>query len=256
MLTGRQVERDVLDRVVEAVRGGRVRYHVRFRHPLLRSAIYRSAAQPEHRAVHAALAEATDMVADPDRRAWHRAQAAVGLDEQVAVELESSAGRAQARGGLAAAAAFRERAALLTPDRARRASRLLTAGRAKRDASAFEAAAQLLEAARAGSLDKREIADAERLRGQIAAYRGQNRNAGQLLLGAARLFEPFSIDLARDTYLEALWEIVTWTGDRHDLRRDAARAAPPHSSLLDRWTPCSMRWCCCTPTGSPAPRRR
>ncbi|GAA3938626.1 ATP-binding protein [Actinoplanes auranticolor] len=199
--------------------------HVRFRHPLLRSAIYRSAAQTEQRAVHAVLAEATDVVVDPDRRAWHRAQAAVGLDERIAVELEASAGRAQARGGLAAAAAFRERAALLTPDPGRRASRLLTAARAKRDAEAFAAAAQLLDAARAGPLTPLETAGAERLRGQIAGSLGQNRNAGQLLLGAARLFEPLSADLARETHLEALWEIAMWTGDREGLRRDAALAA-------------------------------
>ncbi|MCM4085098.1 ATP-binding protein [Paractinoplanes hotanensis] len=199
--------------------------HVRFRHPLLRSAVYRSAPQPEQRAVHAALAEATDPVVDPDRRAWHRARAAVGLDEQIAVELDSSAGRAQARGGLAAAAAFRERAALLTPDPARRAGRLLTAARAKHEAGAFASAAQLLDAARAGPLDALGIADVERLLGQIAAAQGQNRNAGQVLLGAARMFEPLSVDLARETYLEALWEIAMWTGDRHGLRRDAALAA-------------------------------
>ncbi|WP_250009028.1 helix-turn-helix transcriptional regulator [Actinoplanes sp. M2I2] len=206
--------------------------HVRFRHPLVRSAVYGSAAPAEQRAVHAALAEATDVVADPDRRAWHRAQAAVGLDEQIAVELESSADRARARGGLAAAAAFHERAALLTPEPARRASRLLSATRAKRDAGAFEAAAQLLEAARAGPLTALEIAGAERLRGQIAGYLNQNRKAGQLLLEAARLFEPLDVDLARETYLEALWEIAMWTGDRHGLRREAAlaaRAAPAAS---------------------------
>ncbi|WP_250032517.1 LuxR family transcriptional regulator [Actinoplanes maris] len=220
---------------------------VRFRHPLLRSAVYRSAAQPEKRVVHAALAEATDTVADPDRRAWHRAGAAIGLDEQIAVELESSAGRAQARGGLAAAAAFHERAALLTPDPARRASRLFTAARAKRDAGAFAAAAQLLTTARAGPLHARENAHVEHLRGQIAANRGQNRDAGQLLLDAARLFEPHSVDLARETYLEALWEIAMWTGDRHGLRQEAALAAlaaPPSSQpsrpvddLLDALAP-------------------
>lgn len=126
---------------------------------------------------------------------------------------------------MAAAAAFRERAALLTPDPARRASRLLIAARAKREAGAFASATNLLEAARAGPLTGLEIADVERLRGQIAATLGQNRNAGQLLLGAARLFEPFDVELARDTYLEALWEIAMWSGNRHDLRRAAARAA-------------------------------
>ncbi|GAA3938516.1 ATP-binding protein [Actinoplanes auranticolor] len=199
--------------------------HVRFRHPLLRSAVYRSAEQPQRRAVHAALAEATDAMVDPDRRAWHRAQAAVGLDERIAVELESSAGRAKARGGLAAAAAFHERAALLTPDPARRASRLLAAARAKLEAGANEAAAQLVEAARVGPLNAREAADLERLRGLIALRQGQNRKAVLALLSAARLLEQFDVDLARETHLEALWNTAMWVGGREDTRRDAALAA-------------------------------
>lgn len=199
--------------------------HVRFRHPLLRAAVYQSASQPEQRAVHAALGEATDAAVDPDRRAWHRARAAVGLDEQIAVELESSAGRARARGGMAAAAAFYERAAVLTPDPARRACRLLTAAHAKHEAGAYEAAAHLAEAARSGPLSAWDTAELERLRGQIAGHMGQQRRAGQVLLAAARLFEPLSVDLARETYLEALWEIAMWTGGREGLRLDAATAA-------------------------------
>src|SRR5580698_1897080 len=131
---------------------------VRFRHPLARSATYRSAPVQRMQEVHAALAEATDETVDPDRRAWHRAQAAPGPDEDVAAELERSAGRAQRRGGLAAATAFLERAALLTPDPARRAQRLLAAAQGKRDAGELNAALGLLVAAEAGPLDALQTA--------------------------------------------------------------------------------------------------
>ena len=177
---------------------------VRFRHPLVRSAAYRSASTKERQEVHGALAEVTDPEIDPDRRAWHRAQAAAGPDEQVAEELERSAGRAQARGGLAAAAAFLERAAMLTPEPARRAQRLLAAARAKRDAGALDAALGLLVAVEAGPLDALRSAEVEHLRGQIAFDQQRVSDAARLLLSAARHLEPLDADLARETHLEAL----------------------------------------------------
>jgi DNA-binding CsgD family transcriptional regulator len=175
-----------------------------FRHPLIRSAVYRSAGLRERRAVHRALAEATDPEIDPDRRAWHRAQAASMPDEDVAAELERSAGRAQARGGLAAVAAFLERAAALTPEPTHRAQRLLAAAGAKRDAGALEAALELSAGVEAGLLDELGRARADLLRGQIALEQRRGGEAGRLFLGAARRLEPLDPQLARETYLEAL----------------------------------------------------
>jgi DNA-binding CsgD family transcriptional regulator len=177
---------------------------VRFRHPLVRSAVYRAASPEERRAVHWALAEATDPDADPDRHAWHRAQAAPGPDEEVADELEWSAGRAQARGGVAAAAAFLERAVALTLDPARRADRALAAAGAKLQVAEFDAALGLLVTAEAGLLDERQRACADLLRGQIAFVSRRGMDAPPLLLKAARQFEPFDVGMARATYLEAL----------------------------------------------------
>jgi DNA-binding CsgD family transcriptional regulator len=204
---------------------------VRFRHPLARSAAYRSASLPERQQAHRALAEATDPSLDPDRRAWHRAHATPGPDEYVAAELEHSAGRAQAHGGLAAAAAFLERAALLTPDPTRRAQRLLAAARAKRDAGALDAALELLVVVEAGPLDALSAAEVAHLRGQIALVQLRGSEAGRLLLSAAMRLEPLDAALARETHLEALGA-AAWAGDLDSAgalwaAADAARAAPP-----------------------------
>jgi DNA-binding CsgD family transcriptional regulator len=177
---------------------------VRFRHPLVRSAAYRAATRPERQRAHQALAEATDARLDPDRRAWHRAQAAPGPDEAIAQELERSAGRAQARGGLAAAAAFLERAAALTLDPALRAQRALTGAQAKHQAGAPDAALQLLAAAQTGALDELGRAQVDLLRAQIAFAVNRGRDAPPLLLKAAKRLEPLDVRLARDTYLDAL----------------------------------------------------
>jgi DNA-binding CsgD family transcriptional regulator len=215
-----------------------------FRHPLVRSAVYRAASPPERRAVHAALAGAADPQADPDQRAWHRAQATLEPDEEVTSELERSAGRAQGRGGLAAAAAFLERAAVLTADPARRAERALAAAQAKYQAGAFDAALELLAAAEAGSPDPFRRARADLLRGQIAFASSCGSDAPLLLLKAARQLEPLDPRLARETYLEALSAALFGGGlsggcNAVEVAR-AARAAPspppparPPDLLLD-----------------------
>ena len=202
-----------------------------FRHPLVRSAVYQAASPAERRAAHRALADATDPRADPDRRAWHRAQATLGPHEEAASELEQSAGRAQARGGLAAAAAFLERSAALTLDPARRAERALAAAQATYQAGAFEAALGLLAAVEAGPPDELRRARADRLRGQIAFSSSRGSDAPPLLLKAARQFEPLDSRLARETYLDAL-AAATFAGRLAlggGMREvaEAARAAPP-----------------------------
>jgi DNA-binding CsgD family transcriptional regulator len=204
---------------------------VLFRHPLVRSAAYRSAPLQQRQDVHRALAEVTDPELDPDRRAWHQAQAAPGPDEDVAEELERSADRAQARSGVAAAAAFLERAAMLTPDPTRRAQRLLAAARAKRHAGAFDAALGLLVAVEAAPLDPLQAVELQHLRGQIAMMQRRGSDATRLLLSAARRLEPLNADLARETHLEALIAAI-WAaglGSPGGIREaaEAARAAPP-----------------------------
>ncbi len=175
---------------------------VRFRHPLVRSAAYRGATPRERQQAHHALAEVTDPGADPDRRAWHRAQATAGLDETVAAELEGSATRAHRRGGEAAAAAFLQRAAELTPDPARRGERALAGAQAKIEAGAPEAAAALLGMAQLAPLDDYQRARSQRLRAQITLALSRGSDAVPLLLEAAEGLAAFNTDLARDMRLE------------------------------------------------------
>ena len=177
---------------------------VRFRHPLVRSAIYRAAAPSDRRDVHGALADATDPEVDPDRRAWHRAHAAAGLDEAVADELERSAERARRRGGVAAAAAFLQRATELTPDPTRRGVRALAAAQAKLEAGSRDAAEELLATAELTPLDELQRALLQRLRAQIAFVFTRGNDGPPLLLDAARRLEAVAPALAREAYLEAL----------------------------------------------------
>jgi DNA-binding CsgD family transcriptional regulator len=213
---------------------------VRFRHPLLRSAIYGAATVERRRAAHAALAAAIDSEIQPDRCAWHRAYSVPGSDEEVASELIGSADRAQARGGLAAAAAFWERAVALTPGAADRASRALVAARAKYGAGDIEAAHRLLVQAEMGPLTELDQATVALLRGQMAFTTHRGGESPSLLLSAASRLQELDVDLARDTYLQAL--IATAHAGRfgdEDVRLQICREAQAFS--LKPSTPVSRK---------------
>ncbi|HEX7195293.1 MAG TPA: AAA family ATPase, partial [Candidatus Limnocylindria bacterium] len=213
---------------------------VRFRHPLVRSVVYRHATPGDRRLVHGALAEATNHTEDPDRRAWHLAAASAGPDEAVAAELERSAGRAQARGGLAAAAAFLQRAVALSSDPGRRADRALDAAQASLGAGAFDVARGLLDAAEAGPLDELGRARGDLLKAEIAFAQNRGGDAPRLLLEAARKLETLDVRLSRDTYLEA-WAAALFAGrlasggNLLDVSRAAASAPDPADPL-----PCDL----------------
>jgi DNA-binding CsgD family transcriptional regulator len=203
-----------------------------FRHPLVRSAAYRAASSHERREIHRALAEATDARRDPDRRAWHRAQAAWKPDEDIAKELEESAARALARGGFAAAAAFLERATTLTPAESQRSGRALAAAQAKLQAGALDDASRLVATAETGILSEFEQARAMVLRGQISFLATRSSEATALLLQAAELFQEVDSERARETYLEALMAAIyagplAGPGATSRQVAEAARAAPP-----------------------------
>jgi len=205
---------------------------VAFRHPLVRSAVYRASAPDERREVHRALAEATDPDADPDRRAWHRAQATSIPDGDVATELEQSAARAQARGGFSAAAAFLERATALTPDESHRTERALAAAQAKLQASALDDALRLVATAESGVLSELQQARAALLRAQISFVSTRGGDAVPLLLKAAERLREVDPELARETYLEALTAAIfagRLAGPGASARdvAQAARVAPP-----------------------------
>ncbi len=217
--------------------GGLVEFgsRVRFRHPLLRSVIYNAASPEQRQRAHWALAQVIDPVSDRDRRAWHLAQATTEPDEDVAAELEHCAARAQARGGLAAAASFLERSAGLTPDMVRRGQRTLAAAQAKYLAGLPEPSVRLLTLAEASPLGALESAEADLLRARLAFALNRGPDAAPLLLKAATQLETLDPALARDTYLEALragWFAAHLaTGPSLRDLSDAAGAAPAPASL-------------------------
>jgi DNA-binding CsgD family transcriptional regulator len=211
---------------------------VSFRHPIVRSVAYRVASVDDRREVHRALAEATDPETDPDHRAWHRALAAPGPDEEVAAELERSAVRARARGGVAAGAAFLERAVELTPDPRRRAQRALLAAQDKYPAAALDAALRLVAMAQTGPLDELEQARAQLLHARITATMTRGPDAALLHLHAAKRLEPLDSTLARETYLEALGAAL-----RAGRLVGSGEAAEVASAVLAAdWEPSTRAW--------------
>jgi DNA-binding CsgD family transcriptional regulator len=204
---------------------------VMFRHPLVRSAVYEAASPADRREVHRALAEATDVVCDPDRRAWHLAQGAWHPDDDVANELEVSADRAQSRGGIAAAAAFLERAAELTVNTKHRADRMLAAAEAKRQAGALEAALELAVSSERNFLDDHQRAKVEVLRARVSFTSERGSEAPGLLLAAAQHLEIHDPRRARGIYLDVI-AAALFAGKlaRSGNARDVAEAvlASPH----------------------------
>ena len=201
MASGLEIPRDDDDTVARLIAFAP---SVRFRHPLVRSAIYSAATDADRRAAHLALAQALTSEGDPDRRVWHLARSLDGPDEQIAEALERSATGAQARGGWAAAAAFLSRAAEITSEPAKRARRELDAAVAHFHSGDAQRSLALLSSARARGLDDRLLAHSQLLRGQIDLYLTRGGNASALLLGAARALKPFDAPLSRETYLEAV----------------------------------------------------
>lgn len=226
------------DAAIPAVDAGLIEFgtQVRFRHPLIRSVAYRSARLPDKQEVHKALAAVTDSERDPDRRAWHRAYAAPGPDDEVAAELERAAERARSRGGVVAAAAFLERATTLTLDPAQRARRALGAASAKVEAGAFDAATELLATAERGPLDELQRARADLVRAQLAFATSRGGDAPLLLLTAARKFEPVDPGLARAAYLDAIsaaafaGRLASPGGDVVEVARAATTSRSPEHS--------------------------
>ncbi|MGW0198011.1 ATP-binding protein [Nonomuraea sp. NPDC003201] len=184
-----------------------------FRHPLVRSAVYRSAREEDRRAVHLALAEVTDARTDPDRRAWHLASATAGPDEAVAAELERSADRAQARGGLAAAAAFLQRSVELTIDTSRRVDRAVAAADASLKAGDLDAARRFVGIADGDAQSEYQRARSHLVRSMITFAAGLDKEAPPMLLTAAQRLESFDMDLARETYLIAWCTAALATAD-------------------------------------------
>ncbi|MFE9687064.1 ATP-binding protein [Streptomyces sp. NPDC006285] len=237
-LAGRRLGIDLSAAGASATASGLVEFgtRVRFYHPLARAAAYDGATPDERRLAHRVLAEVTDQVSDPDRRAWHRAQAAAVPDEDIAAELERSASRARARGGVVATAAFLERAAELSLDAERRITRTVAAVRAHLDAGATDKAAALLTTVERSGLSEFQQAEADLLRGRIALTRIDDNGGPALMLRAARRFADLDPKRSRESYLEAL-EMSLLVGRANgvtDLVLAEAKTTPAHApDLLD-----------------------
>jgi DNA-binding CsgD family transcriptional regulator len=175
---------------------------LRFRHPVVRAAVYAATGPAARRGVHAALAGAT---VEPDRRAWHRAHAAIDVDEEIAADLERSADRAVVRGGHSAAAAMLERAARLTPEPRRRTGRLLAAARSMVQAGDLTGARTMIQQAGRRPVDPADRAQVRLLRASIDYYSDRGPDAAAALIDAAGELD---VDQARETYVQAFSSLM------------------------------------------------
>jgi DNA-binding CsgD family transcriptional regulator len=195
-----------IEAIAPAIEDGLIKLggQIEFLHPLVRSAVVAASSLDDRRAAHRALAANTNPAADPDRRAWHLAEATLGLDEDVADELVRSARRARARGGMAAGAAFHARSAELTPDPTMRSRRALMAAEDTFRAGGTTMALELLELADIALLDDHQRARAELVRAHASSTTSRGRGAAAHLLFVAKMLEPHDGETAIATYSSAL----------------------------------------------------
>jgi DNA-binding CsgD family transcriptional regulator len=198
---------------------------VRFRYPLIRSAVYHGAPDAGRRRAHLLLSAACDALRDPDLRAWHLGAAATGPDEGVAAELELAANRAQARGGYTGRVALLRRSVELTADNDRRVRRELALADAELRSGDPDIAQDLVDTALPNLSEPRPRALGEQLRGEILFAQGHVTDSAAILVGAARLLAPDHA-AAREAAAAAM-RAALWAGPTESKEVSTAAAALP-----------------------------
>ena len=226
---------EAIERTDSSSFGERVVFH----HPLVRSAVYNTASPQDRREAHRALGRATDRNSDPDRRAWHLAQATIRPNGGVA-------DRAGGVGGTCAVAwricrrrrLSRSGRSRLTSDPERRAVRALRAAQAKRLAGALDSASALAAVAERGPLNALDQAQLDALMGHIAFARNRGNEVSPRLLKAASRLEQVDADLAKETYLDALnAALFSGVWRRRPVHRSSQRLRAPPWLRIDSVRP-------------------